>query len=41
LLVEYGYTPTRETLNVGAWQVSNETPVNLIIAEQIESRFLC
>jgi multiple sugar transport system permease protein len=32
LLVEYGYSPTRETLNVGIWQVSQETPVNLIIA---------
>jgi multiple sugar transport system permease protein len=32
LLVEFGYSPTRETLNVGIWQVSQETPVNLIIA---------
>jgi multiple sugar transport system permease protein len=33
LLVEYGYTPTRETLNVGIWQASyGGTPVNLIIA---------
>jgi multiple sugar transport system permease protein len=32
LLVEYGYSPTRETLNVGIWQASAETPVNLIIA---------
>ena len=32
LLVEYGYSPTRETLNVGIWQVSAETPENLIIA---------
>ena len=32
LLAEYGYTPTRETLNVGIWQASQETPQNLIIA---------
>jgi multiple sugar transport system permease protein len=32
LLVEYGYSPTRETLNVGIWQAAAETPVNLIIA---------
>jgi multiple sugar transport system permease protein len=32
LLSEYGYTPTRETLNVGIWQASQETPQNLIIA---------
>src|SRR5580698_3380109 len=32
LLVEYGYTPTRETLNVGIWQAAQETPQNLIIA---------
>ncbi len=32
LLVEYGCSPTRETLNVGIWQVSAETPENLIIA---------
>jgi multiple sugar transport system permease protein len=34
LLVEYGYTPTRETLNVGIWQASygGGTPENLIIA---------
>jgi multiple sugar transport system permease protein len=32
LLVEYGYTPTRETLNVGIWQASTGTPENLIIA---------
>jgi multiple sugar transport system permease protein len=25
LLVEYGYSPRRETLNVGIWQVSTET----------------
>jgi multiple sugar transport system permease protein len=32
LLSEYGYTPTRETLNVGIWQAAQETPQNLIIA---------
>src|ERR1700728_1570962 len=33
LLAEYGYTPTRETLNVGIWQASNgATTPNLIIA---------
>jgi multiple sugar transport system permease protein len=32
LLVEYGYTPTRETLNVGIWQAYQGTPQNLIIA---------
>ena len=32
LLVEYGYSPTRETLNVGIWQASIGTPQNLIIA---------
>ena len=32
LLVEYGYTPTRETLNVGIWQASIGTPQNLLIA---------
>jgi multiple sugar transport system permease protein len=32
LLSEYGYTPTRETLNVGIWQASQQTPQNLIIA---------
>ena len=33
LLAEYGYTPTRETLNVGIWQASNgATTQNLIIA---------
>jgi multiple sugar transport system permease protein len=32
LLVEYGYSPTRETLNVGIWQASVETQQNLIIA---------
>ena len=29
LLVEYGYTPTRETLNVGIWQATYGTPENL------------
>jgi multiple sugar transport system permease protein len=32
LLVEYGYSPSRETLNVGIWQASVGTPQNLIIA---------
>jgi multiple sugar transport system permease protein len=32
LLVEYGYTPTRETLNVGIWQAQFGSPANLIIA---------
>ena len=32
LLAEYGYTPTRETLNVGIWQASQQTPQDLIIA---------
>jgi multiple sugar transport system permease protein len=32
LLVEYGYSPTRETRQVGIWQASNTTPQNLIIA---------
>ncbi len=33
LLAEYGYTPTRETLNVGIWQAANgATTQNLIIA---------
>jgi multiple sugar transport system permease protein len=33
LLAEYGYTPTRETLNVGIWQASyGASPQNLIIA---------
>jgi multiple sugar transport system permease protein len=32
LLVEYGYSPTRETLNVGIWQAYIGTPQNLIIA---------
>jgi len=31
LLVEYGYTPTREGLNVGIWQATYGTPANLII----------
>jgi multiple sugar transport system permease protein len=32
LLVEYGYTPTRETLNVGIWQAQVGVPENLLIA---------
>jgi multiple sugar transport system permease protein len=32
LLVEYGYTPTREGLNLGIWQATYGTPENLIIA---------
>jgi len=32
LLIEYGYSPTRETLNVGIWQASGTTEQNLIIA---------
>jgi multiple sugar transport system permease protein len=32
LLVEYGYTPTKEGLNVGIWQATYGTPENLIIA---------
>jgi multiple sugar transport system permease protein len=32
LLVEYGYTPTREGLNVGIWQATYGSPENLIIA---------
>jgi multiple sugar transport system permease protein len=32
LLVEYGYSPSRETLNVGIWQASIGTPQNLLIA---------
>jgi multiple sugar transport system permease protein len=32
LLVEYGYNPTRETLNVGIWQAAATTPQNIIIA---------
>jgi multiple sugar transport system permease protein len=32
LLVEYGYSPTRETLNVGIWQATVGTPQNLLIA---------
>jgi multiple sugar transport system permease protein len=33
LLSEYGYTPTKETLNVGIWQAAFiSTPQNLIIA---------
>lgn len=32
LLVEYGYSPQRETLNVGIWQAATTTPQNLVIA---------
>jgi multiple sugar transport system permease protein len=32
LLVEYGYTPTRETLNIGIWQAQVGVPENLLIA---------
>ena len=32
LLVEAGYNPTRETLNVGIWQAATTTPQNIIIA---------
>jgi multiple sugar transport system permease protein len=32
LLVEGGYSPTRETLNVGITQAAQTTPVNLVIA---------
>jgi multiple sugar transport system permease protein len=32
LLVEFGYSPTRETLNVGIWQGVQGTPQNLLIA---------
>jgi multiple sugar transport system permease protein len=32
LLVEDGYNPTRETLNVGIWQAAVTTPQNIIIA---------
>jgi multiple sugar transport system permease protein len=32
LLVENGYSPTRETLNVGIWEASQTAPQNLIIA---------
>jgi multiple sugar transport system permease protein len=32
LLVEFGYSPTRETLNVGIWQSMQGTPQNLFIA---------
>jgi multiple sugar transport system permease protein len=32
LLVEGGYSPSRETLNVGIWQASMTAPQNLVIA---------
>ena len=32
LLVEYGYNPSRETLNVGIYEAANTTPQNLVLA---------
>jgi multiple sugar transport system permease protein len=32
LLVEYGYNPSRETLNVGIFEAANTTPQNLVLA---------
>ncbi len=32
LLVEYGYNPSRETLNVGIWEASSTTTQNLVLA---------
>jgi multiple sugar transport system permease protein len=32
LLVENGYSPTRETLNIGIWSASSTAPENLILA---------
>jgi multiple sugar transport system permease protein len=32
LLVEYGYNPSRETLNVGIWEAASTTPQNLVLA---------
>jgi multiple sugar transport system permease protein len=32
LLVEYGYNPTRETLNVGIWQLVDGAPANEVVA---------
>jgi multiple sugar transport system permease protein len=32
LLVENGYSPTRETLNVGIWEAATTAPENLILA---------
>jgi multiple sugar transport system permease protein len=32
LLVEYGYNPSRETLNVGIFEASSTTPQNLVLA---------
>jgi multiple sugar transport system permease protein len=32
LLVEGGYQPTRETLNVGIWVASQTAPQNLVLA---------
>ena len=32
LLVEYGYSPSRETLNVGIFEAASTTPQNLVLA---------
>ena len=32
LLVEYGYNPNRETLNVGIFEAASTTPQNLVLA---------
>jgi|ERR1017187_3036290 ABC-type glycerol-3-phosphate transport system permease component len=32
LLVEYGYNPSRETLNVGIFEAASTTPQNLVLA---------
>jgi hypothetical protein len=32
LLVEYGYNPSRETLNVGIFEAARTTPQNLVLA---------
>ena len=32
LLVEYGYNPSRETLNVGIYEAASTTPQNLVLA---------
>ncbi|HEX3491645.1 MAG TPA: carbohydrate ABC transporter permease, partial [Streptosporangiaceae bacterium] len=32
LLVEQGYSPSRETLNVGIWQAAQTVPQNVVIA---------
>jgi multiple sugar transport system permease protein len=31
-LVEYGYNPNRETLNVGIFEAASTTPQNLVLA---------